>query len=248
MPTAAKVKQVSQIKERYERASGVIFTEYRGLSVPAIQRLRRSLADQGAEFSVVKNTLFKRAAGDDAANIPEAMTSGPTAVAFVYQDDTATAKALFDFIKENKAFVVKGGYLDGRLYDGAQMEALSKLPPKDVLMAQLIGVIAAPLSNIVGVIQEIYAAPIRAIGAVADKAAESAPQEAAPAPPTPSGQQADDEQATAEPHGEALPASEPAAEAEAAEAPVEAPTDQPDQPTEEAAPEPAPTENTEETN
>jgi large subunit ribosomal protein L10 len=255
MPTAAKVKQVSQIKERYERASGVIFTEYRGLSVPAIQRLRRSLADQGAEFSVVKNTLFKRAAGDDAANIPEAMTSGPTAVAFVYQDDTATAKALFDFIKDNKAFVVKGGYLDGRLYDGAQMEALSKLPPKDVLMAQLIGVIAAPLSNIVGVIQEIYAAPIRAIGAVADKAAESAPKEASPAPPTPSGQQVDDVQATAEPEGEAVPASEPAAEAPVAEAaapeaaPTEAPVEAPtDQPAAEAAPEPAPTENTEETN
>jgi large subunit ribosomal protein L10 len=235
MPTAAKVKQVSQIKERYERASGVIFTEYRGLSVPAIQRLRRSLADQGAEFSVVKNTLFKRAAGDDAEKIPEAMTSGPTAVAFVYQDDTATAKALFDFIKDNKAFVVKGGYLDGRLYDGAQMEALSKLPPKDVLMAQLIGVIAAPLSNIVGVIQEIYAAPIRAIGAVADKAAEGAPVESPSASPTPSGEQADDVQATAEPQGGATPASEP----------VAAPTDPP---AEEAAPEPAPTENTEETN
>ena len=221
MPTAAKVKQVSQIKERYERASGVIFTEYRGLSVPAIQRLRRSLADQGAEFSVVKNTLFKRAAGDDAANIPEAMTSGPTAVAFVYQDDTATAKALFDFIKDNKAFVVKGGYLDGRLYDGAQMEALSKLPPKDVLMAQLIGVIAAPLSNIVGVIQEIYAAPIRAIGAVADKAAESAPKEAKAEAATP-------EAAPAAEASEEAPVAEAAApEAEATEAPVEAPTDQP---------------------
>jgi large subunit ribosomal protein L10 len=123
------------------------------------------------------------------------------------------------------------------------MEALSKLPPKDVLMAQLIGVIAAPLSNIVGVIQEIYAAPIRAIGAVADKAAEGAPKEASSASPTPSGQQVDDVQATAEPQGEAVPASEPTAES--TEAPVEAPTDQP---AEEAAPEPAPTENTEETN
>lgn len=222
MPTAAKVKQVEQIKERYQRANGVIFTEYRGLSVPALQKLRRNLADQGAEISVVKNTLFKKAAGEDAEKFPEAMTSGPTAVAFVYQDDAATAKALFDFIKEQKAFVVKGAFLDGRLYDGAQIEALSKLPPKEVLIAQVIGVIAAPLSNLVGVVQEILAAPIRAIGAVADKAAEGAP-----AP-----------EAKAEAPAEAAPAAEEAPAAEAA--PESEPTAE--------APAEAPTENTEETN
>ena len=211
MPTAAKVKQVDEIKERYEKASGVIFTEYRGLTVPAIQKLRRSLAEKGADYSVVKNTLFRRAAGDDAEKLPEDLTSGPTAVAFVYEDQSATAKALFDFIKENKAFVVKGAFLDGRVYDGAQIEALSKLPPREVLIAQVIGVIAAPLSNLVGVVQEIYAAPIRAIGAVADKAADGAPAPEAKA-----------EEAAA-PSEEAAPAEEAAA---------------PEQPAAEAAPEP----------
>ena len=211
MPTAAKVKQVDEIKERYEKASGVIFTEYRGLTVPAIQKLRRSLAEKGADYSVVKNTLFRRAAGDDAEKLPEDLTSGPTAVAFVYEYQSATAKALFDFIKENKAFVVKGAFLDGRVYDGAQIEALSKLPPREVLIAQVIGVIAAPLSNLVGVVQEIYAAPIRAIGAVADKAADGAPAPEAKA-----------EEAAA-PSEEAAPAEEAAA---------------PEQPAAEAAPEP----------
>jgi large subunit ribosomal protein L10 len=211
MPTAAKVKQVDEIKERYAKASGVIFTEYRGLTVPAIQKLRRSLAEKGADYSVVKNTLFRRAAGDDAEKLPEELTSGPTAVAFVYEDQSATAKALFDFIKENKAFVVKGAFLDGKLYDGAQIEALSKLPPREVLIAQVIGVIAAPLSNLVGVVQEIYAAPIRAIGAVADKAADGAPAPEAKA-----------EEAAA-PSEEAAPAEEAAA---------------PEQPAAEAAPEP----------
>ena len=226
MPTAAKEKQVAQIKERYKRASGVIFTEYRGLSVPAIQRLRRSLKEQGAEFAVVKNTLFRIAAGDDADKFPESMTSGPTAVAFVYKDDAATTRALFDFIKEQKKFVVKGGYLEGRLYDGSQMEILSKLPPKDVLIAQVIGVIAAPLSNLVGTIQEIYAAPIRAIGAVADKAAESA----APAPKAeaPAAEAAPVAEAAPEPEApvaEAAPQTEATANAEEpAETPAEAPT------------------------
>jgi large subunit ribosomal protein L10 len=255
MPTAAKVKQVEQIKERYQRASGVIFTEYRGLSVPAMQKLRRNLADQGADITVVKNTLFRRAAGDDADKFPEALTSGPTAVAFVYQDEMATTKALYDFIKEQKAFVVKGGFLEGKLYDGAQMEALSKLPPKIVLISQVIGVIAAPLTNLVGTIQEIYAAPIRAIGAVADKAAP-APEEAAapaveeaPAPETEAAPAPEEAAAPAveeapAPETEAAPAPEEAAapaveeatasEAEAAPAPEEAPA-------EEAAPESEPT-------
>jgi large subunit ribosomal protein L10 len=217
MPTAAKERQVEQIRERYQRASGVIFTEYRGLSVPALQKLRRNLRQSGAEIAVVKNTLFKIAAGDDATKFPDALTSGPTAVAFVYEDEAGTTKALFDFIKEQKAFVVKGGYLDGRVYDGAQMEAISKLPPKEVLIAQVIGVIAAPLSQLVGTIQEIYAAPVRAIGAVADKAAEGAPPAAA-APAEPA--VADEAPATIE--------ETPAAEA----APETAPSDQSDQPTE----------------
>jgi large subunit ribosomal protein L10 len=218
MPTAAKVKQVEEIKERYAKASGVIFTEYRGLSVPALQKLRRSLASQGADYSVVKNTLFRRAAGDDAEKFPEELTSGPTAVAFIYEDETATTKALFDFIKENKAFIVKGGFLDGKLYDGSQMEALSKLPPKEGLIAQVIGVIAAPLSNLVGVVQEIYAAPIRAIGAVADKAEASGGRGADGAAPSP---EANAEEATP---AEAAPAAEPATEQLAAEEATPEPT------------------------
>lgn len=213
MPTAKKVEQVEQIKERYQRASGVIFTEYRGLSVPALQRLRKSLATHGAEYSVVKNTLFKIAAGDDATKISDDMTSGPTGVAFVYQDEAATAKALFDFIKDNKAFVVKGGFLDGRLYDGTRIEQISKLPPKEVLLSQIVGIIAAPMSNLVGTVQEIYAAPIRAIGAVADKAADGAPVAAKseePAPEAPN-------------ESEPTPTAEAAPEAEAQTENTEAP-------------------------
>ena len=223
MPTAEKVKQVEQIKERYQRASGVIFTEYRGLSVPALQKLRRNLAEQGAELSVVKNTLFRIAVGDDAEKISIDMTSGPTAVAFVYKDDAATAKALFAFIKENKTFVIKGGFLDGRLYDGERMEQISKLPPKDVLLSQIVGIIAAPMSNLVATIQEIYAAPIRAIGAVADKAESASPktspsdsQEAASSHPSDEVQATTEGQPDDAPQSDTTPTAEAAPEAEAA--------------------------------
>ncbi len=215
MPTEQKVKQVEQIKERYQRATGVIFTEYRGLSVPALQKLRRNLAVHGAELSVVKNTLFKIAAGDDAAKISDDMTSGPTAVAFVHKDESATAKALFDFIKENKTFVIKGGFLDGRLYDGAKMEQISKLPPKEVLLSQIVGIIAAPMSNLVSTIQEIYAAPIRAIGAIADK--NPVPVEASAASPSPDVvvEEATIEQPSEAPTSESTPTAEAAPVADA---------------------------------
>ena len=226
MPTATKVKQVEKMKERYQSASGVIFTEYSGLSVPAMQRLRRDLKEKGAEISVVKNTLFKLAVGEDAEKFPDGMISGPTAITYVFDDEASVAKALYDFMKVNKTFVVKGAYLDGTIYDSDQMEALSKLPPKDVLIAQVIGTIAAPLSNLVGVIEAIYATPIRTIGAVADKAAEESPIEEAAAPEAPA-EEAPAPEASAEAAAPEAPAEEaPAPEASAEEAAPEAPAEE----------------------
>ncbi|MCH7903007.1 MAG: 50S ribosomal protein L10 [Armatimonadetes bacterium] len=169
MPTAEKIKQVKNLKERFERASGVFFTEFRGLSVPQMQQLRRDLRAAGAEFSVVKNTLFKLATGDVFESFPDGMSTGPTAVAFIFDDEAAVAKALFDFAKTHKALVVKGGYVDGTAYSAEVVEQLSKLPPKDMLLSQLIGVIAAPMSNIASTIEAIYSGPIFAIAAIADK-------------------------------------------------------------------------------
>ncbi len=254
MPTAAKIKQVKQIKKRYDAASGVIFTDYRGLSVPAMQRLRRSLQEQGAEISVVKNTLFRLATTDDHGKYPDDMVIGPTAVTYIKDDEAAAAKALFDFIKENKAFVVKGGYLDGRFYDSAEMEALSKLPPKDVLIAQVIATIIAPMSNVVSTIEAIYAGPIRAIGAVADKMAEEAPAVEAKVEEPATEAPAEEPKAEDVPPAVEAKSDEPAADAsteepkaEEAPAATEAKADEPaEEPKAEEAPaEPAPTDSAE---
>lgn len=169
MPTAQKIKQVENLKARFERASGVFFTEYRGLSVPQMQQLRRDLRAAGAEFSVVKNTLFKLAVGDAADAFPEGMDTGPTAIAFITEDEAAVAKALFDYAKTHKALIIKGGYVDGTAYSAEHVELLSALPPKDVLMSQLIGTIVAPMSSIASTIEAIYSGPIFAISAIADK-------------------------------------------------------------------------------
>ncbi|MEI6101084.1 MAG: 50S ribosomal protein L10, partial [Eubacteriales bacterium] len=90
--------------------------------------------------------------------------------AYVFEDEAGCAKALLDFAKSSKKLVVKGGYFGGKAMTAAEVDTLSKLPPRDVLISQVIGTIAAPLSNLVSTIEAIYAEPIRTIGAVADKA------------------------------------------------------------------------------
>ena len=163
-----------------------------------IQDLRKQLKAKGGYFSVVKNTLFKIAAGDAAASMPEAMTSGPTAIAFIYENEAECAKVLSDFTKTNKSLVIKGGYISGSFFDDKQVEALAKLPPKDVLIAQVIGTIVAPLTNLVGTIEALYAKPIRTIYAAADKVSEGAPAPAAPAPAEPVATAPTEESVTAE--------------------------------------------------
>lgn len=175
MPTAEKSRTIEQAKEWYSKSVGVVFTDYRGMKVKEIQALRRDLRTKGGEIHVLKNTLFRIAAGEDTASMPDDLHNGTTAVAFVFENESDVAKSLLDFAKTNKKLVVKGGYFGGKAFTAKQVEALAELPPRDVLIAQVIGAIAAPLSNLVGVVEALYADPIRVIGAVADKVAEGSP-------------------------------------------------------------------------
>lgn len=211
MPTAEKAQTIEQAKDWYSRSAGVIFTDYRGLKVQEIQQLRRDLRKKGGEIHVLKNTLFRIAAGEDAAKLPNDLHNGPTAVAFIFENETDCAKALLDFAKTNKKLNVKGGFFGGRPLTAKEVEAFAALPPRDILLSQVIGAIAAPLSNLVGVIEALYADPIRVIGAVADKVAEGSP--------------------LPEPKAEAAPAAEPSNETTSAEA-TEAPAENPETPTE----------------
>ncbi|MEI7986735.1 MAG: 50S ribosomal protein L10 [Armatimonadota bacterium] len=170
MPTAEKAQVIEQAKGWYSEAAGVIFADYRGLSVKEMQGLRSTLRSKGAEIHVLKNTLFRLSAGDDINALPAEFHNGTTAYAFVYNDEAGCAKALLDFAKTSKKLVVKGGYFGGKALSAQEVDTLSKLPPRDVLLSQVIGTIAAPLSTLISTIEAIYAEPIRTIGAVADKA------------------------------------------------------------------------------
>ncbi|MBL8060641.1 MAG: 50S ribosomal protein L10 [Chthonomonas sp.] len=229
--TAEKAQTIERTQDWYAKSKGVVFTDYRGLTVKQVQKLRSDLRAKGGEIHVIKNTLFQRAIGEDISILADDLKGGPTAYAFLFENETECAKLLFDFANSTKKLTVKGGIFDKKPMTDKQVEAFSKLPPRDVLIAQVIGAIAAPLSNLVGVIEALYADPIRVIGAVADKVGEGAP---APAPAA----------KAAEPAAEAAPAAEaeaPAEEAAPAEAEAEAPTAEAaaeaETPAEEAAPE-----------
>lgn len=230
MPTAQKAQSIDQAKDWYQRSKGIVFADYRGLKVKQFQELRKNLKKKGGEIHVIKNTLFRLAAGDDLANMPDDLHNGPTAVAFLYENEAECAKVLFDYATSSKVLKVKGGFFGGRALNSAQVEAFSKLPPREVLLAQVIGAIAAPLSSLVGVVEALYADPIRTIGAVADKVAEGSPLPA-PAPAEAAVAEAPAEEAAAEAPEEAVAEAPAEAAVEEAPAQAEATAEAPTEPT-----------------
>ena len=208
-----KERVVADLTERLRRSETMIVADYRGLTMPQIDALRSRLIENGARFTVVKNTLTRRAAEAAGADALLALLEGPSAIAFVEADGdaVAVAKALADSARETRVLEIRGGVMQGRVISGSDVEELAKLPPLDVLRGQVIGAVIAPLSSLVGLVnaplQNLYGlidARIEQLGAQGGDAAP-APDEAAPAE---------------EPAAEAEPA-EPAAEAEPAEEPTD---------------------------
>ena len=150
MPRPEKVQAVADIKERLEGAEAVFLTEYRGLSVKAVQTLRRSLRASGAEYKVVKMTLAQLAAGEAGVEGLNEYLLGPTAIAFANSDPVATAKALKDFSKTNEVFVLKAGLLSGNILTPEEVSKLADIEPRPVLLAKIAGAAKAPLSAAAG--------------------------------------------------------------------------------------------------
>ncbi|TAM62165.1 50S ribosomal protein L10 [bacterium] len=148
MPTAKKDATIEALRERMSQTRNVFLTDFRGLTVGEISKLRRALGKGGASYGVVKNTLFTKAAPEIAGQL-EAYLHGPTAIVFAGEDVVAPAKALQSFIDETKRLEVKAAIVDGRVIGKAEVEQLSKLPSLDELRAQLVGVLVAPLQNLV---------------------------------------------------------------------------------------------------
>jgi large subunit ribosomal protein L10 len=150
MPRPEKVQAVADIKESLEGAEAVFLTEYRGLTVKAVQELRASLRSSGAEYKVVKMTLARRAADDAGIAGLDEYLLGPTALAFAKSDPVATAKALKEFAKTHEVFVMKAGVLSGNILSPEDVSRLAEIEPREVLLAKIAGAAKAPLAQAAG--------------------------------------------------------------------------------------------------
>ncbi|MGC8509350.1 MAG: 50S ribosomal protein L10 [Acidimicrobiales bacterium] len=150
-----KIATVDDVRARVSASTTAVVTEYRGLTVAEISRLRRTLRTLGADYKVLKNTLVRRAIAGTGAEAMSAYLEGPTAIAFVEGDVSAVAKALRDFAREAPRLVVKGGVLDGRPLSVADLSALADLPSHEVLLAQFAGALAAPLRTLAGLMKAV---------------------------------------------------------------------------------------------
>ena len=130
-----KAADVAELVESFQESAGAVLTEYRGLTVKQLQDLRRALGEN-ANYAVVKNTLTKIAAKEAGVEGFDALLTGPTAIAFINGDVVEAAKGLRDFAKANPALVIKGGYLDGKPLDAAEIAKLADLESREVLLAQ----------------------------------------------------------------------------------------------------------------
>jgi large subunit ribosomal protein L10 len=225
MLRSEKERVVADLVERLRSTETLIVADYRGLSVTEINQLRGQLLEHGARFTVVKNTLTRRAAEEAGADALLALLDGPTAIAFLESDGdpVAVARALSNAARETRVLEIRGGILDGQQIGEAEVRSLATLPPADVLRGQLVSAVSGPLISVVG----LFAAPLRDLVNVLDARIKQLEEqgETAPEPEPAVEPQAAAEEAAGE---EATP------EAPAAEAAEEAPAETETETTEEA--------------
>jgi large subunit ribosomal protein L10 len=208
MHRSEKERVVAELVERLRSTETLIVADYRGLSVTEINDLRGQLLEHGARFTVVKNTLTRRAAEEAGAEALLALLDGPTAIAFLESDGdpVAVAKALNAAARETKVLEIRGGILDGEQIGEADVKNLATLPPTDVLRAQLVSAVSGPLMTVVG----LFTAPLRDLVNVIDARIKQLEEQGGAEEASPEAPAAESEEAPVEPETPAEP--EPGAE------------------------------------
>lgn len=168
MPTVNKQEVVAEIKGRFSDSEAVLLIDYRGLTVKQLSTLRANIRETGGEMTIYKNSLTEIAMRELALPSMESLLEGPSAFVFVAGDPVATAKALATFAKENKALELKGGLVANRVIDEQGLVALSKLPSREELIAQLLGTMQNPLRGIA----TVCAGPMRGLATALDAIAK----------------------------------------------------------------------------
>src|SRR3954453_5705491 len=204
-----KAAAIAEIAQTIQEADAVYAVDYRGISVPQAAELRAKLREADTRFRVVKNTLTLRAAAQAGAASLKALLEGPTALAFVRGDAAAAAKAIADYARATELLPFKGGLMEGEALDPDQIKAIARLPSRDVLYGQLVGVIAHPISGLARMLNQLIGGLAIALGQIQEKGpgGGDAP---APAPePEPEPEGAAEPEPVAEADQDAEPASTP---------------------------------------
>ncbi|MFM8761952.1 MAG: 50S ribosomal protein L10 [Solirubrobacterales bacterium] len=219
-----KEQAVAEIAEEINESQAVFAVDYRGITVAQVADVRSQLREADATLRVDKNTLTERAADSAGAEHLKGLLTGPTALTFVRGDAAAAAKAISTFNKETELLEFKGGMMDGEALEIDQIKAIAKLPSRDVLYGQLVGLVAAPIGGMVRGLGRMVGGLAIALAQLQEqKASEPKPEPEAPADEAPA------EEAPAE-----EPESEEAPAGEAEEAPAEDPGEEPEAAAEEA--------------
>ena len=180
MPSPKKIERVAELKEQIQGSTALLLTEYRGLTVSEITELRKSLREGGARFSVIKNTLMRRALEKTDAAELGSLFDGPSAVAFVQEDPVAAAKSVTTAAKKFPALVLKGGFVEGRLLNAEEAKSLADLESREVMLSKLAGLMKGEMSRAAAVFQATQARFLSLLEAFKAKLPEEPAAEAAP--------------------------------------------------------------------
>jgi large subunit ribosomal protein L10 len=180
MNRTEKTELAATLKEKFTRAQVAIFADYKGLTAPQADDLRKALRAQKTEVKVIKNNIARiltkeGALGDEAKQLLDGVV-GPTMVAFGYGDPAAAAKAIHKFSQDNEALKLKDSLMGRRRLVVAEVEQLAKLPPREVLVATLLGTLNAPITNFVGVLAAVPRSLVSVLSAIERKKKEAPPQ------------------------------------------------------------------------
>lgn len=163
-----KETQLAAYAENIDNSSALFVTTYKGLSVNDMNALRQKIREANGSYTVIKNTLAKRALQDAEMAGLDDLLEGQIGTTFCFGDPPPVAKALVDFADDNDALQIKGGLLDGTILDAKGIEALADLPPMEVIRAQLLGILSAPASQLTGVVASSVRQVVNVVNAYAD--------------------------------------------------------------------------------
>lgn len=169
MDITEKKRIAEDLRERFEKSTIVILTDYKGLDVASMNALRRKLREANTEYQVAKNSLLVRASEGNDVTLIKDQFKGPSAIALSYDDPVAPAKVLTDFARENKKFEIKVGVLNGKIVDFNGIKALSSLPSREILLAQVLSTMNAVPTALVTALSDVPRRMVNLIQALKEK-------------------------------------------------------------------------------